>query len=189
MFKSCPLLHDLVPQHAQIWTSFMQYKERVPVCGAVLINQWWDKVRTLASAGSSSAPDTCPYHAGPPRQGLDQRLVVVVPARQDQQGGARGNVCRPRGAQPVSAVSCRRAIDARLLTGRFGRGGSSPLIAPTGPRGDRLRPHVLLPARPAASLVRRARRPGARPVLCRARHTRAEDPPLLRPGRRRADAL
>ncbi|KPV73169.1 uncharacterized protein RHOBADRAFT_38795, partial [Rhodotorula graminis WP1] len=44
MFKSCPLLHDLVPQHAQIWTSFMQYKERVPVCGAVLINEWWDKV-------------------------------------------------------------------------------------------------------------------------------------------------
>ncbi|GAA5842757.1 hypothetical protein JCM9279_003978 [Rhodotorula babjevae] len=44
IFKSCPLLHDLVPQHAQIWTSFMQYKERVPVCGAVLINEWWDKV-------------------------------------------------------------------------------------------------------------------------------------------------
>lgn len=44
MFKSCPLLHDLVPQHARIWTSFMQYKERVPVCGAVLINEWWDKV-------------------------------------------------------------------------------------------------------------------------------------------------
>ncbi|GAA6003359.1 decapping enzyme complex catalytic subunit [Rhodotorula paludigena] len=44
MFKSCPLLHDLVPQHAQIWTSFMQYKERVPVCGAVLINEYWDKV-------------------------------------------------------------------------------------------------------------------------------------------------
>ncbi|GAA6051562.1 hypothetical protein JCM3770_003473 [Rhodotorula araucariae] len=44
MFKSCPLLHDLVPQHARIWTSFMQYKERVPVCGAVLINEYWDKV-------------------------------------------------------------------------------------------------------------------------------------------------
>lgn len=46
MFKSCPLLHDLVPQHQTIWESFMKYKERVPVCGAVLINEWWDKVRS-----------------------------------------------------------------------------------------------------------------------------------------------
>ncbi|GAA5870946.1 hypothetical protein JCM8547_000038 [Rhodosporidiobolus lusitaniae] len=44
MFKSCPLLHDLVPSHGQIWTSFMAYKERVPVCGAVIINEYWDKV-------------------------------------------------------------------------------------------------------------------------------------------------
>ncbi|GAA5991710.1 hypothetical protein JCM11641_001952 [Rhodosporidiobolus odoratus] len=44
MFKSCPLLHDLLPSHGQIWTSFMAYKERVPVCGAVMINEYWDKV-------------------------------------------------------------------------------------------------------------------------------------------------
>ncbi|KAM0789866.1 hypothetical protein ACM66B_006712 [Microbotryomycetes sp. NB124-2] len=43
MFKSCPLLHDLVPNHAQIWTSFMAYKERVPVCGAVLVSDKWNK--------------------------------------------------------------------------------------------------------------------------------------------------
>lgn len=45
IFKSCPLLHDLLPSHGKIWTSFMAYKERVPVCGAVMINEWWDKVR------------------------------------------------------------------------------------------------------------------------------------------------
>ncbi|GAA5838521.1 hypothetical protein JCM11251_003415 [Rhodosporidiobolus azoricus] len=55
MFKSCPLLHDLLPSHAQIWTSFMAYKERVPVCGAVMINEWWDKVLLVKgwSKGSS----------------------------------------------------------------------------------------------------------------------------------------
>ncbi|GAA5884747.1 hypothetical protein JCM3774_005803, partial [Rhodotorula dairenensis] len=55
MFKSCPLLHDLVPQHARIWTSFMQYKERVPVCGAVLINEWWDKVLLVKGWNKGSA--------------------------------------------------------------------------------------------------------------------------------------
>ena len=35
---------QLVPNHANIWTSFMAYKERVPVCGAILISQYWDKV-------------------------------------------------------------------------------------------------------------------------------------------------
>ncbi|ORY82954.1 hypothetical protein BCR35DRAFT_303610 [Leucosporidium creatinivorum] len=44
MFRSCPLLHDLIPNHPQIWTSFMAYKERVPVCGAILISEFWDKV-------------------------------------------------------------------------------------------------------------------------------------------------
>ncbi|GAA6015193.1 hypothetical protein JCM10207_003638 [Rhodosporidiobolus poonsookiae] len=44
MFKSCPLLHDLVPSHGKIWTSFMAYKERVPVCGAIMISEYWDKV-------------------------------------------------------------------------------------------------------------------------------------------------
>ncbi|GAA5965578.1 hypothetical protein JCM21900_005163 [Sporobolomyces salmonicolor] len=44
MFRSCPLLHDLVPSHAKIWNSFMAYKERVPVCGAILISEYWDKV-------------------------------------------------------------------------------------------------------------------------------------------------
>ncbi|SCZ97966.1 BZ3500_MvSof-1268-A1-R1_Chr3-3g06489 [Microbotryum saponariae] len=69
MFRSCALLHDasrlalssiderpfltatsfpdgpqLIPSHQQIWTSFMAYKERVPVCGAILISQYWDKV-------------------------------------------------------------------------------------------------------------------------------------------------
>jgi len=65
MFKSCPLLHDLVPQHAQIWTSFMQYKERVPVCGAVLINEWWDKVRPALSSSSSSSSSSLPHLVSP----------------------------------------------------------------------------------------------------------------------------
>ncbi|BGO95925.1 hypothetical protein NBRC10512_005490 [Rhodotorula toruloides] len=55
MFESCPLLHDLVPQHQTIWESFMKYKERVPVCGAVLINEWWDKVLLVKGWTKGSA--------------------------------------------------------------------------------------------------------------------------------------
>ncbi|GAA5970244.1 hypothetical protein JCM3765_000971 [Sporobolomyces pararoseus] len=44
MFRSCPLLHDLLPNHSKIWNSFMAYKERVPVCGAIIISEYWDKV-------------------------------------------------------------------------------------------------------------------------------------------------
>jgi hypothetical protein len=41
-------LLQLIPNHPQIWTSFMAYKERVPVCGAILISEFWDKVRRKA---------------------------------------------------------------------------------------------------------------------------------------------
>lgn len=34
----------------------MKYKERVPVCGAVLINEWWDKVRQLSPFLASRSP-------------------------------------------------------------------------------------------------------------------------------------
>lgn len=31
-------------KHERLFLEFMRYKTRVPVCGAVMINQTWDKV-------------------------------------------------------------------------------------------------------------------------------------------------
>lgn len=44
LFKSCPLLHQWANDHDRTFQSFMQYKTRVPVCGAIMLNDTWEKV-------------------------------------------------------------------------------------------------------------------------------------------------
>ena len=44
LFESCPLLHQWSGVHEQAFTNFMQYKTRVPVCGAIMLNDTWEKV-------------------------------------------------------------------------------------------------------------------------------------------------
>ena len=44
-FNSCPMLRQWSAEHEQYFNTFMQYKVRVPVCGAIMLNDKWDKVR------------------------------------------------------------------------------------------------------------------------------------------------
>lgn len=46
LFHACPLLHQWSHDHEQAFNTFMQYKTRVPVCGAIMLNDTWEKVRT-----------------------------------------------------------------------------------------------------------------------------------------------
>lgn len=78
LFHACPLLHQWSHDHEQAFNTFMQYKTRVPVCGAIMLNESWEKVRypssrygawieiTLYSAFSSRAGSR-------PRDGVFQR--------------------------------------------------------------------------------------------------------------------
>lgn len=45
LFHSCPLLKQWSHDHEQAFNTFMQYKTGVPVCGAIMLNDNWDKVR------------------------------------------------------------------------------------------------------------------------------------------------
>lgn len=45
-FKVCPMLSKWSDKHERLFLEFMRYKSRVPVCGAIMINQTWDKVRS-----------------------------------------------------------------------------------------------------------------------------------------------
>lgn len=45
LFRECPLLHRWRDDHEEAFTQFMQYKTRVPVCGAIMLNDSMDKVR------------------------------------------------------------------------------------------------------------------------------------------------
>jgi hypothetical protein len=38
LFQSCPLLQHWAADHEQAFTTFMEYKIRVPVCGAIILN-------------------------------------------------------------------------------------------------------------------------------------------------------
>lgn len=44
LFHACPLLHQWSHDHEQAFNNFMQYKTRVPVCGAIMLNDTWEKV-------------------------------------------------------------------------------------------------------------------------------------------------
>jgi mRNA-decapping enzyme subunit 2 len=44
LFHACPLLHQWSHDHEQAFNTFMQYKTRVPVCGAIMLNDTWEKV-------------------------------------------------------------------------------------------------------------------------------------------------
>lgn len=44
LFHACPLLHQWSHDHEQAFNTFMQYKTRVPVCGAIMLNETWEKV-------------------------------------------------------------------------------------------------------------------------------------------------
>jgi hypothetical protein len=44
LFHACPLLRQWSNDHEHAFNTFMQYKTRVPVCGAIMLNEAWDKV-------------------------------------------------------------------------------------------------------------------------------------------------
>ncbi|KAJ8083986.1 mRNA-decapping enzyme subunit 2 [Marasmius tenuissimus] len=54
LFESCPLLHQWSGAHEQAFTNFMQYKTRVPVCGAIMLNDTWEKCLLVKGWKSSS---------------------------------------------------------------------------------------------------------------------------------------
>jgi hypothetical protein len=44
LFHACPLLRHWSHDHERAFDTFMQYKTRVPVCGAIMLNETWEKV-------------------------------------------------------------------------------------------------------------------------------------------------
>ncbi|KAL0581622.1 hypothetical protein V5O48_000438 [Marasmius crinis-equi] len=54
LFESCPLLRQWSGAHEQAFTNFMQYKTRVPVCGAIMLNETWEKCLLVKGWKSSS---------------------------------------------------------------------------------------------------------------------------------------
>ncbi|KAI0363912.1 DCP2-domain-containing protein [Pilatotrama ljubarskyi] len=54
LFRACPILEHQAKDHDRTFASFMQYKTRVPVCGAIMLNDTWDKC-VLVKGWKSSA--------------------------------------------------------------------------------------------------------------------------------------
>ncbi|KAH9081643.1 DCP2-domain-containing protein [Lactarius deliciosus] len=53
-FQACPLLERWSGDHDGAFDHFMRYKTRVPVCGAIMLNDSWDKVVLVKGWKSSS---------------------------------------------------------------------------------------------------------------------------------------
>lgn len=54
LFSHCPLLSHWRNDHEEAFNKFMQYKTRVPVCGAIMLNSKWDKCVLVKGWKSSS---------------------------------------------------------------------------------------------------------------------------------------
>jgi mRNA-decapping enzyme subunit 2 len=59
-FRACPVLHRWSSNFEIAFNNFMQYKTRVPVCGAIMLNDTWEKVCT-------------------PRPGSTRPVLTIVP--------------------------------------------------------------------------------------------------------------
>ena len=58
MFSHCPTLreqHPNAPNATDIYDRFVQYKARVPVCGAIIINEALDKCLLVKSWGKAAS--------------------------------------------------------------------------------------------------------------------------------------
>ncbi|KAJ3070088.1 mRNA-decapping enzyme subunit 2, partial [Rhizoclosmatium hyalinum] len=53
-FKECPILVNWAGDHEQAFATFMEYKVRVPVCGAIILNETLDKVLLVRGWKSKS---------------------------------------------------------------------------------------------------------------------------------------
>lgn len=54
LFRACPMLKQWGHDHELAFTNFMQYKTRVPVCGAIMLNEAMDKCILVKGWKSSS---------------------------------------------------------------------------------------------------------------------------------------
>jgi len=54
LFHSCPLLQQWSHDHEHAFNTFMDYKTRVPVCGAIMLNSTWEKCVLVKGWKSSS---------------------------------------------------------------------------------------------------------------------------------------
>lgn len=82
LFHVCPLLSHWGNDHEQTFQSFLAYKTRVPVCGAIMLNDKWDKVSTEL-ARYSTDPSSASIIV-PARQRLESHICVEFPQGQNQ---------------------------------------------------------------------------------------------------------
>lgn len=94
LFHVCPLLSHWGDDHEQTFQSFLAYKTRVPVCGAIMLNETWDKVRWL-SCGYGIA--LLRPRAVPACEGLEGYFCLEFSQRQDQRTGTKISLCSSRG--------------------------------------------------------------------------------------------
>ena len=101
LFHACPLLAHLADDHDKSFSSFMKYKTRVPVCGAIMLNDAWDKVVSLSCGNELNAyVRATAVRTG---QGLEILSRMGFSKREDQRARAKASMCYPRGVYATHA--------------------------------------------------------------------------------------
>lgn len=171
-----PLLPPQLLEHAeQIWTSFMAYKVRVPVCGAILISQDWNKVRCCggrSQGGQGRGALTSGFLSFVVQRSFSSKAGKRV--RRGLFRAARSTRTSRKALAPYArCVPSPSSLPTVLLADEFF------FRTPIGIRGDWIQYRTRLPSRTTRAGLQGSRRSRTRAVLHRGRHQGAEDPALL----------
>ena len=81
LFHVCPLLSHWGDDHEQTFQSFLAYKTRVPVCGAIMLNEARDKVRGSPLVACRAVMTLCAVSAC---ERLESHFCLELAEREDQ---------------------------------------------------------------------------------------------------------
>jgi hypothetical protein len=83
LFRSCPLLNRWSADHDAAFEQWQQYKIRVPVCGAIMLNAACDKVRAVDQMVAHAACLHLLTRSVRPRQGVEAVFGLGLPEGKD----------------------------------------------------------------------------------------------------------
>mgnify|MGYP007061227092 CR=1 FL=1 len=97
MFEHCPLLQPYLQNNSidEIFDIFRQYKTKVPVCGAILLNPGLDKVRGSDRFSMLLMDD--PNTSVSVGEGLAFSIKLGISKRKNKRERARNRMCKERG--------------------------------------------------------------------------------------------
>lgn len=113
-FKVCPVLSQWDGEHERMFLEFMRYKSRVPVCGAIMINETWDKVRQPSLLLWSRLRPVRSRVSGHSAFSSRAGRVTRGPSQRARSTRTSPNISAPSERYVLVDLTCEQGVQSRL---------------------------------------------------------------------------